>query len=339
MNGTRRRRWTGLLAAAGVLGTMAACGGGASSGILLYNGQHPQLTSTLVAAFTRATGIHVRQRTDDGIVLAGQILQEGDRSPADVYVTENSPELMTLEQHGRLARLDRTILDQVPAADSSPTGRWVGMALRVSALAYDPARLPAPQLPTSILQLAQAQWKGRVAVAPTDSDFPPLVGAVIATYGPSVALDWLTGLKRNADVYQDDEAVVAAVNRGNVASGLINSYYWYRLRLEVGSARMRSAVHYFPDHDVGSVVNIAGAAVLASSQHREAARAFVSFLVSRAGQEVIARSDDLEYPARPGVAPNSALPSLSAISPATPGAAALGDDRAATELIRRVGLV
>ena len=332
----RNLRFAPLVALAAAL---AGCG--SSSGkpsIAVYNGQHPQLTQALVAAFEKQTGITVRMRTNDSVVLADQILQEGGRSPADVYISENSPELMTLEQHGLLAKLSRPILDQVPAKDNSPAGEWVGMALRVSSLVYDPALLAQSQLPASVLDLAQPRWKGKVGLAPTDSDFPPLVGAVIAAHGTKAATTWLEGLKRNAQIYQDDEAVIVAVNRGDVASGVINQYYWYRLRLEVGKNAMHSSLYYFPNNDVGSITNISGAAVLASSKHRQAAERFVEFLVSEAGQQIIAEGDDFEYPARPGVPPNSALPPLSAIAHATLSAVALGNDQQGAALIQQVGL-
>ena len=113
--------------------------------------------------------------------------------------------------------------------------------------------MPAGQLPKSLLELAEPAWKGKVAIAPTDSDFVPLVGAIAATYGKQAAVSWLAGLKHNAQLYQSDESVVAAVNRGDVATGIINHYYWYRLRLEVGAQRMHSALYFFPDHNVGSL--------------------------------------------------------------------------------------
>jgi iron(III) transport system substrate-binding protein len=330
------------LAIAAALLTLAAaiagCGGEAKNTIVLYNGQHPQLTSALVAAFTRQTGIHVNVRDGDGIVLADQILQEGSGSQADAFLTENSPELMNLEGHGLLSKLPSSILDQIPARYNSPTGQWVGVALRVSSLAYDPARLSASQLPRSVLDLAQPQWKGKIALAPTDSDFPPVVGAVIAQYGKAAAARWLDGLKRNGQVFQDDEAVVAAVNRGDVAAGLINHYYWYRLRLELGASGVHSRLYYFPNHDVGSIENISGAAVLASSQHKALAQQFVQFLVSPAGQRILANGYDFEYPARPGIAANPALPPLATISRATLPASALGTDQQATELIQQSGL-
>jgi len=334
---------TALLAAlltAVMLGlVLVGCGGGgAADTIVLYNGQHPQLSDALVAAFTRQTGIHVSVRTADGIVLADQILQEGGASPADVYLTENSPELMNLEAHGLLAQLPSALLHQVPARDESPADAWVGVALRVSSLAYNPARLSPAQLPRSVLALAEPQWKGRIGVAPTDSDFPPVVGAIIATYGTSAARHWLAGLKQNAQTYQDEESVVAAVNRGDVAAGIVNQYYWYRLRLEVGTAAIHSELYYFPDHDVGSIENVSGAAVLASSKHRRAAQEFVQFIISPAGQRILAASYDFEYPARPGIAPNRALPPLAGLSAATLSATALGTDQTAAQLIEQAGL-
>jgi iron(III) transport system substrate-binding protein len=321
-----------------IAAALAGCGGAAPNTIVLYNGQHPQLTSQLVAAFTRQTGIHVSVRTGDGIVLADQILQEGSSSPADVYLTENSPELMNLQGRRLLARLPQSTLVQVPRRDRSPAGDWAGIALRISSLAYDPAKIARSQLPTSIEQLAQPQWMGKIAIAPTDSDFPPLVGAVIATYGKPAALRWLQGLKQNAQTYQDDESVVAAVNRGGVAAGIINQYYWFRLRIELGASHTPSRVYYFPNHNAGGIENISGAAVLASSRRKALADKFVQFLVSAAGQRILANGYDFEYPARPGVAPNPELPPLASLSPSTLSVIALGTDQQAVQLIQQAGL-
>ena len=228
----------------------------------------------------RRPGVKVQIRTNDSAVIANQIIQEGDASPADVYIAENSPELMELQRRKLLAQLPESILSQGSAGANSPTGKWAGMALRVSSLVYAPVRVPRSQLPPSLLDLAQPAWKGKVAIAPTDSDFPPLVGAVIAKHGEAATRDWLTGLKRNARIYQDEEAVVAAVNRGEVATGIINSYYWYRLQLELGDKGMHSALYYFSPNDVGAVVNISGAARLESSKERKNAEKFISFLLS-----------------------------------------------------------
>jgi iron(III) transport system substrate-binding protein len=318
---------------------LTACSGeGDDRSIVLYNGQHTQLVRALVAKFERQTGISVRVRTNDSIVLANQLLQEGDNSPADVFLAENTPELVTLAEEGTLAKLPPSVLDAVPSRYNGPDGMWAGVALRVSALAYDPDELGAVELPGSILDLARPAWKGRVGVAPTDSDFVPLVSAILATSGKQGATDWLAGIKRNATIYQDDEAVVAAVNRGDVASGVINAYYWYRLQREVGAGKMQSAVHYFPNRDVGAIENISGAAVVRSSANRKNAQAFVKFLIGPEGQRLVATGDDFEYPTRQGVAAHPVLPPLDSVAPSLLTPVELGNGRAASKLILASGL-
>jgi iron(III) transport system substrate-binding protein len=345
----RVRRWaaisTGAMISASLLaacGGASAAGSGASGGagdaITLYSGQHPQLTTAIVSAFEKQTGIHVQVRSDDGIVLADQILQEGSHSRADVYLTENSPELMLLSQRHLLAKLPTSITGQIPASYDSPTGNWVGISVRVSALTYDPSLVPASRLPASILDLAKPEWKGKVAIAPTDSDFVPLVGAVIASYGQQAALNWLRGLKANSTQDADIESVVAAVNSGRDAVGVINQYYWYRLRTELGTGNTHSKVYYFPDRNIGGLENISGAAVLASSAHKTAAEKFVSFLVSAQAEKIIAAGDTYEYPVRPGVASNPALTPLSQVNPAILSVVSLGNDLPAAALLQQAGL-
>jgi iron(III) transport system substrate-binding protein len=324
---------------------LTACSGATAAGdpssttaITLYSGQHPQLTTAIVSAFEKQTGIHVNVRSDDGIVLANQILQEGAHSPADVYLTENSPELVLLTQHKLLAPLPSSIVSQIPAQYNSPTGNWVGISVRVSALAYNPKLVSASQLPASILDLAKPQWKGKVAIAPTDSDFVPLVGAVIASYGQQAALNWLKGLKANASSYADIEAVDSAVNKGQDAVGVINQYYWYRLQQQLGASNTHSKVYYFPNRNVGGIENISGVAVLASSSHQAAADKFAQFLVSAQAEQILAAGDTFEYPVRPGVAANTALTPLSQVNPAVISVVSLGNDLPAATLLQQAGL-
>jgi iron(III) transport system substrate-binding protein len=331
------------VAVGGLVFVLASCGGSASSSggghtITLYNGQHPQLTAAIVSAFTKQTGINVQVRTDDGIVLADQILQEGSKSPADVYLTENSPELMALTEHHLLAQLPTSVTSQVPSQYNSPTNNWVGVSLRVAALVYNPSLISPAQLPTKLIDLAQPRWKGKVAFAPTDSDFVPLVGAMIATYGTSTAQSWLTNLKDNGATYQDIETVVASVNKGTEAVGIINQYYWYRLRQEAGAGGTHSKLYFFPNHDVGALENVGGAAVLASSTHQADADKFVSFLVSDQAQSILSAGDDFEYTVRPGSASNQQLPPLSSLNPAIIDVVKLGDDQPAAAMIQKVGL-
>jgi iron(III) transport system substrate-binding protein len=271
--------------------------------ITLYSGQHVQTTESLVAAFERKTGITVDLRSDDEDVLADQIVTEGSHSPADVFYTENSPPLQFLASKHLFAPVAASTLGRTPAKYDSPDGKWVGVSARVSVLVYNTTLVKASQLPTSAMQLAQPRWKGKLALAPAETDFQPIVTAVARAHGQSATLRWLEALKANATdhVYPDNEAVTDEVNRGQAAIGIINQYYWYRERAQLGASHMRSKIAFFAPHDVGYVTDVSGAAILRSSTHQAAAQRFLAFLTSAQGQEIIAHGDSFEYPVASGV--------------------------------------
>ncbi len=321
------------------LGTLAGCGSSIKNQIVVYNGQHLELTQALASGFERESGIKVKLESNSSVVLADQVISEGKRSPADVVFFENSPELMVLEQKGLLAKLPSSTLVQVPPQYSSPSSEWVGVALRVNCLVYNPKKISASQLPTSILQLANPMWKGKIAIAPSDPDFLPLVGAVAKEYRAPEAKAWLEGLKKNAAIFQSDEAVTVAVNNGSYSVGIVNQYYWYRLEKEVGSKNMASKIYYFPAGNIGSLENVSGIAVLKGSSNYKEAVKFIDYVVSRTGQEVISGDDDFEYPARVGVEPNKSLTPLDRVHPFTMSVVTLGTDQLASNLLQQIGLL
>src|SRR5271156_2013752 len=191
---------------------LAACGGtsgssGSASTITLYNGQHEQTTARLVAGFEKQTGIKVKVRSDDEDVLGNQILQEGSSSPADVFYTENTPVLEDLQEKGLLSPVPASTLAAVPSKYSSPQGDWVGVSARVSVLVYNTSLIKPSELPSSILELAQPKWKGKVGFAPSETDFQPLITSIIKSNGKATAEKWLEGLKANSKIYPDNETV------------------------------------------------------------------------------------------------------------------------------------
>jgi iron(III) transport system substrate-binding protein len=342
-----RRAWraVGLMTVAGMLAAVTACGAGGgdapANGLVLYNGQHEQTTQALVNAFEKQTGITVTIKSDDEDVLAEQIMQEGSRSPADIFYTENSPALMKLAGQHLLAPVNTSTLAAVPAGDSSPSGDWVGVSARASALVYNTSQLKPSQLPSSVLDLANPKWAGKLGIAPGETDFQPIITSIADSYGRAAALTWLKGVKANAGShsYPDNETLTSEVNSGQVQIGLINHYYWYRLKAEIGVGSIHSALHYFANGDPGYVLDVSGAAVLASSKHKTAAQKFLAFLVSAQGQRIIASGDSYEYPLRPGVAAHAGLPPLSSLHPDQADTIArLGDGSLALTLIQQAQL-
>ncbi|HUY56780.1 MAG TPA: extracellular solute-binding protein [Candidatus Micrarchaeaceae archaeon] len=341
--GAALRCLAGSAAVAILAASISGCGGASSSRItlILYNGQHPQTTNSLVTAFEKKSGIQVVVRSNDEDVLADQIVEEGNAAPADLIYTENSPALEYLQRKNLLARVPRSTLTLVPAKYSSPSADWVGVSARVSVLVYNTRLLRANQLPTSVLSLAAPRWRGLLAIAPSETDFQPIVTSIARTYGRAAAVRWLQGVKANAEqhIYPDDETITARVNSGQAAIGIINHYYWYRLRAEIGAGQMHSALAYFAPRDAGYVLEVSGAAVLRSSHHQAAADRFLAFLVSRQGQELLAHSDSFEYPLGSGVVTSRALRPFTSLRPARLSIADLGDGAEAVALIQQAQLL
>ncbi|HTA10248.1 MAG TPA: extracellular solute-binding protein [Streptosporangiaceae bacterium] len=348
------KRVRAAIAASAILAAGAAltgCGGagGAASGttITLYSGQHEQTTQSLVSAFEKKTGINVVVRSDDEDVLADQIDAEGSHSPADVFFTENSPPLESLQAKGLLAAVTPTTLASTPANLSSPQGDWVGVSARVSVLVYNPSLISPSQLPTHVSQLADPQYKGKLAIAPSETDFQPIVTAYQHAFGTAATLTWLKKIDANAagHIYPDNETIANDVNRGAAAFGIINQYYWFRLQAEIGAGNMHSKIAFFAPHDPGYVLDVSGAAVLKSSKNQAAAQKFVAFLVSKQGQEIIAtpgtgtgESLSFEYPIAAGVT-RAGEPPFSQLRPYPITIEQLGDGSAAVALMRQAGLI
>jgi iron(III) transport system substrate-binding protein len=344
----RATRWLAAIATlAACCGALAGCGtanGTDSQTITLYNGQHQQTADALVSAFEKKTGITVNIRSDDEDTLADQIVTEGSHSPADVFYTENSPPLESLQAKGLLAKVDSSTLSHTPAKYSSPDGDWVGVSGRVSVLIYNPSRISASQLPTHVSQLAEPKYKGKLALAPQETDFQPIVTSYLRAYGKSATLSWLRAINANASghVYPDNETIADEVNRGAVAFGIVNQYYWYRMRAEVGASNVHADITHFAAGDPGYVVDVSGAAVLKSSTHQAAAQKFLAFLVSEQGQGIIAdpsKSISFEYPLASGVTTQAPETPFSQLQPYPMTIADLGTGATAIALMRQAGLL
>jgi len=194
------------------------------------------------------------------------------------------------------------------------------------------------------MQLADPKYQGKLGVAPSETDFQPIVTSVMRTYGHAAALSWLEKVKSNAasHTFPDNETLVSDVNRGQAAFGVINEYYWYRLKAEIGAGAMHSQLAYFAPHDPGYVIDVSGAGVLKNSKHQAAAQKFVAFLVSKQGEEIIGRAggdeQSYEYPIGSGVTISAPETPFGQLQPNPITIAQLGDGAAAIDLLRQVGL-
>jgi len=321
---------------------VAGCGGSSSDSkgtLTLYSAQHEPMTEAFARGFEEENGAEVQIRYGEDEGLASQIEQEGDASPADVVLTENTPPLELLAEEGLLAKVKPSTLEEVPSQYSSPTGHWVGVAARETVMVYDPKLISPDELPASILDLAKPELKGKLAIAPSEPDFVPIVSAIEKLDGEAAAKSWLEGFAANAKHYNDNEGIIAAVDAGQVAAGIVNHYYWFEAVAEEGKDEVSSRLHYFGYEDPGALVNISGAGALASSDDPELAQEFLAYLVSREGQSAMTHSGDWEYPLNAAVPPPPGVKPFDSLEPPKVSPADLGDGSAPLQLMQEVGLL
>lgn len=320
----------------GLAGT--ACSWGDNDELLVYNAQHESLTKEWIDAFTKETGIKVTYRQGGDTELGNQLIAEGAKSPADVFLTENSPAMAAVERAGLFAPIDSTVAANVPQQFRPSGNAWTGVAARSTVFVYNPAKLPADQLPTSLLDLERPEWKGRWGAPPTKADFQAIVAALLQLKGPAATAQWLAGMKANAVIYSDNIATLRAVNNGDVAGGVIYHYYWYRDQAKAKELSGNTKLHYFGGKDPGAFLSLSGAGVLASSKKQDKGQRFLEFITSKAGQEVLQNGTSLEYPVGSGVPANAALVPLNQLDPPTVDPSSL-DAKKVSDLMTQAGLL
>ncbi len=310
----------------------------AEDGILIYNAQHAGLTQAWADAFTKETGIPVAIRQGSDMEIANQILQEGAASPADVFLTENSPAMVLVDGAGLFAPLDAETLASIPEAYRPADGHWTGIAARTTVFAYNTERLTPDQLPKSMLDLADPAWKGRWGASPAGADFQAIVGALLALKGEETTAAWLKGLKENATPYRGNSAALRGVNAGEIDGAVIYHYYWFGDQAKTGENSNNVALHYFRNQDPGAFVSISGGGVLASSKHPQQAQAFLKWLTGPGGQAVLRDGDSFEYAIGIGEAANPKLEPLADLQAPVVDASQL-DARKVVELMTAAGLL
>jgi iron(III) transport system substrate-binding protein len=269
--------------------------------------------------------------------LANQLVAEGSGSPADVFLTENSPGMNIVEGAGLFAPVDAATLAQVPTANNPSTGNWVGIAARSTVFVYNTDLLPAADLPASIMDLQDPAWQGKWAASPSGADFQAIVSAILELKGADATSAWLDAMKTNAGIYRGNSTVMKAVNAGEVPGGVIYHYYWYGDQAGTGENSSKTKLLFWGNQDPGAFLSVSGGGVLASSTKQEQAQQFLAFITSKTGQQIVADTV-FEYPIGSDVPANPALKPISELQPPAIDPASLNGPEV-TELMTEAGLI
>lgn len=309
-----------------------------AEGILVYNAQHESLTEAWAAAFTAETGIKVTLRNGSDTELGNQIVQEGAASPADVFLTENSPAMALVDGAGLFAPLAADTLAQVPDNYRPVDGKWTGIAARSTVFAYDKTKLSEDNLPKSMLDLADPSWKGRWAASPGGADFQAIVAALLQLKGEEATAAWLKAMKENFTAYKGNSTAMKAVNAGQIEGAVIYHYYWFGDQAKTGENSKNVALHYFRNQDPGAFVSVSGGGVLASSKHAAEAQAFVRWITGKGGQDILKTGTSFEYAVGNVAESNPKLVPLADLQAPKVEASTL-DSKKVTELMTAAGIL
>ncbi|MEU6706131.1 iron ABC transporter substrate-binding protein [Streptomyces wuyuanensis] len=350
-----RTPWKRLVQAPALCGVLAlgiaACGPGpvGQAGrseaepdkvITVYSGRSESLVQPVLDAFTKASGISVQVRYGDTAAMAAQLQEEGGRSPADAFLAQDAGALGAVAGKGLFAELPDAVLDRVPSAYRDDGGAWVGVTGRARTMVYNVDQVAGTDLPKSVFELTEPQWKGKVGIAPTNGSFQAFITAMRVQHGDEKTEDFLAGLKANdARIREGNAPIVADVDKGSLASGLVNQYYVHELAEEEGTTveELKARNHFFPDRDIGSLVNVSGVGVLKRAGDDPEVRAFVDYLLGTRAQTYFAQ-ETYEYPLVAGVATAPGLPELSSLDPPDVDLDDLADLATTVKMIKDAGL-
>ena len=283
----------------------------AAPSLVVYSGRNENLVGPLIELYRESSDQEVEVRYGGSAEMAATILEEGANSPASVFFAQDAGALGALADAGRCVQLPDSVLENIDDRFVSPDRSWVGASGRARVLVYNTDELTPDDLPAGVLDLVDEQWRGRVGWAPTNGSFQAFVTAMRIKLGDEATLAWLQGMVAN-DVlaFPNNTSIVEATGAGEISVGLVNHYYLFRFLSEAPD--FPAANYHFPDGDVGSLINVAGACILDTAD-RAAAADFVAFLLSDVAQQYFADETN-EYPlARGDFAINPQLQPLDAI--------------------------
>lgn len=306
--------------------------------ITVYSGRSKELVGPLLDRVAEDIGVEVRVRYGDTAQLAAAILEEGDRTPADVFFAQDAGALGALSKAGRLAKLPESILSRVDKRFQSAKGEWVGLSGRARVVAYNTQTLKETDLPESIWGFTDPKWKGRIGWPPTNGSFQAFLTAMRVLEGDAKVREWIKGIQaNNPKSYRNNTAAIQAVAAGEVQVAFINHYYLFGQLKEKGESF--SARNYYPKKgDVGALMNVAGAGLLSTAKDKKAAEAFVQYLLTDGAQRYFAQ-ETFEYPMVQGIPTDPRILPMSQINTPNIDLSNLDDLNGTLKLMQETGIL
>ena len=304
--------------------------------ITVYSGRSEEFIAPFFAEWEKSAGIKLNVRYGDSAELAAQILEEGANSPADLFLSQDAGSLGAVAKADLFIELPNDVAESIPATYVAANRNWVGVTGRARVFAYNPDLLKV--LPTSVTELGNAAYKGKLGIAPSNASFQAFVTALINAQGADFAQKWLEGLKANdVRIYPKNSAIVEAIDKKEISIGLVNHYYIWEVSEGLGR-EINVKNGFFKSGDLGNMINVSGAGVLTSSKKYAAAQELINFLTSQKIQDQFVAQTH-EYSLIDGAKAPAGLPVLTDIGAPSVDLNALKDIQKTQDLLVKVGLL
>ena len=325
-----------LIASLVWVSTQSDNGSQAVEELTIYSGRSEEFIAPFLAQWEQESGITLNVRYGDSAELAAQILEEGENSPADLFLSQDAGSLGAVAAASLFTQLPDSVARDIDPSFIAGNRSWVGVTGRARVFAYNPDAVTV--LPQSISDLTKASYRGKIGIAPSNASFQAFVTALINEKGEAVAEKWLSDIKANdAKIYLKNSAIVEAIDQGEIDLGLVNHYYIWEVATALGR-EINVKNGYFSSGDIGNLINVSGAGVLATSQKQQAAEELINFLTSEPIQKQFVEQTH-EYSLIPGLLPPQGVPDFKSLGSPRVDLGDLANTQRTQDLLIKVGLL
>lgn len=318
--------------------SLTACGNNSDSeaSLVVYSGRSQEFIEPFFERFSEESGIKIEVRYGDSAALAAQILEEGSNTPADLFLSQDAGALGAVSAARLFTQLPENLLNQVAQKYKSTDSDWIALTGRARVFAYAPDRVKV--LPKTVVSLTDPTWKGRIGIAPTNSSFQAFVTAMIQEQGELATEAWLRGIMKNSvKFYEKNSLIVQAIDSGEIDAGLTNHYYKWEVSEELGRP-INVEISFFGQGDIGNLVNVSGAGIMATSKNQDKSIQLIAYLLSKNEQARFVTETHEYSIVDPSLRPEG-LPSLNEIKAPNVDLASLGDLEITQRLLVKVGML
>ena len=315
---------------------MGLANGTQAKTLTIYSGRNEKLIGPLIEKAKRDLGLDIKIRYGKTAQLAAALLEEGKNSRVDLFIAQDAGALGVVEQKHLALKIPSKLLNKVNYRFRSPRGRWLGISGRVRTIDYNTKLVNKKDLPNSLWELTKPQWRDKVGWAPTNGSFQSFITGMTVLEGKQKTLQWLRAMRANGvKRYSKNTPIINALGRGEIHLGLVNHYYLERFKENSPDFPVE---HHYTRQCPGAMVNVAGVAIMKTTDQQKDVEALIYYLLKPASQDYFAQKT-YEYPLALGAGTFAKQIPLEQLNPPSINLSNLSDLGTTLELLQQAGVL